>query len=82
MARRPIWTRAKHRVGLERPRFWDPLAAQKHRGVAPALSQVARRVLLGSTIPILQVAPHAVVQPATQVSPKEKKSPIETDKQA
>src|SRR6266850_2496458 len=31
-----IWTRAKHRNGLERPHFWEPLAAQKNRGVAPA----------------------------------------------
>src|SRR6266436_182771 len=36
MARHSIWTRAKHRNGLERPRFWEPLAAQKNRGVAPA----------------------------------------------
>jgi hypothetical protein len=36
MARHWIWTRAKHSDGLERPRFWEPLAAQKNRGVAPA----------------------------------------------
>jgi hypothetical protein len=36
MARHSIWTRAKHSDGLERPRFWEPLAAQKYRGVAPA----------------------------------------------
>jgi hypothetical protein len=36
MARHSVWTRAKHRNGLERPRFWEPLAAQKNRGVAPA----------------------------------------------
>jgi len=31
-----IWTRAKHSDGLERPHFWEPLAAQKNHGVAPA----------------------------------------------
>ena len=36
MARHSVWTRAKHSDGLERPRFWEPLAAQKNRGVAPA----------------------------------------------
>src|ERR1700730_12989236 len=36
MVRRSIWTRANPRNGLERPRFWEPLAAQKNRGVAPA----------------------------------------------
>jgi len=29
MARQSIWTRAKHRVGLERPHFWEPSAAQR-----------------------------------------------------
>jgi hypothetical protein len=28
MARRSIWTRAKHRVGLERPHFWTRFRAQ------------------------------------------------------
>ena len=37
MERHSVWTRAKHRNGLERPHFWEPLAAQKNRGVAPAL---------------------------------------------
>jgi len=37
MARHLVWTQAKHSDGLERPRFWEPLAAQKNHGVAPAL---------------------------------------------
>jgi hypothetical protein len=32
MARHSVWTRAKHPDGLERPHFWEPLAAQKNRG--------------------------------------------------
>lgn len=44
MARRSFWTRAKHRVGLERPHFWEPSAAQKNREVAPARN--ARRVTM------------------------------------
>jgi len=44
MTRRSFWTRAKHRVGLERPHFWEPLAAQKNREVAPA--RHARHVIL------------------------------------
>ena len=38
MARRPIWTRAKHLVGLERPHFLPLARAQKSIGVAPAQS--------------------------------------------
>jgi hypothetical protein len=36
LARRSIWTRAKHRVGLERPHFLPLARGQKTTGVAPA----------------------------------------------
>ncbi len=36
MARRSIWTRAKHRVGLERPHFCTRFRAQSESWVAPA----------------------------------------------
>ena len=36
VARHWIWTRAKHRVGLERPHFWTRFRAQSKSWVAPA----------------------------------------------
>ena len=45
MARRSIWTRAKHLVGLERPHFWKPSAVQKIREVAPALGEISHGLL-------------------------------------
>src|SRR5229473_4703272 len=36
LARQSIWTRAKHRVGLERPHFGTRFRAQSESWVAPA----------------------------------------------
>ena len=41
MARRPIWTRAKHRVGLERPHFRARLRGQSESWVAPAQQETS-----------------------------------------
>jgi hypothetical protein len=41
MARRSIWTRAKHRVGLERPHFWTRFRGQSESWVAPAQQEVS-----------------------------------------
>ena len=46
MTRHSVWTRAKHSDGLERPHFWEPVAAQKNRGVAPA-PQTGKRSVCG-----------------------------------
>ena len=52
MARPSIWTRAKHRVGLERPHFRTRLRGQSESWVAPAQQETslgARRENLGET---------------------------------
>ena len=41
MARRSIWTRAKHRVGLERPHFCTRFRAQSESWVAPAQQEAS-----------------------------------------
>ncbi len=41
MARRSIWTRAKHRVGLERPHFCTRFRAQSDSWVAPAQQETS-----------------------------------------
>ena len=41
MARRSIWTRAKHRVGLERPHFGTRFRAQSDPWVAPAQQETS-----------------------------------------
>src|SRR5229473_3376990 len=45
MARRSIWTWAKHRVGLERPHFWPLARGQRTTGVAPARNEISFVVL-------------------------------------
>src|SRR5260370_28951620 len=50
MARRSIWTRAKHRVGLERPHFCTRFRAQSDSWVAPAQS-VERGISLRRVLP-------------------------------
>ena len=41
MARRSIWTRAKHRVGLEQPHFRARLRGQSESWVAPAQQETS-----------------------------------------
>jgi len=41
MARRSIWTWAKHRVGLERPHFCTRFRAQSESWVAPAQQETS-----------------------------------------
>jgi hypothetical protein len=41
MARRSIWTRAKHRAGLERPHFRTRFRAQSDSWVAPAQQETS-----------------------------------------
>src|SRR6266404_8370568 len=41
MARRSIWARAKHRVGLERPHFCTRFRAQSESWVAPAQQETS-----------------------------------------
>jgi hypothetical protein len=41
MARRSFWTRAKHRVGLERPHFCTRFRAQSESWVAPAQQEAS-----------------------------------------
>ncbi len=47
MARRSIWTRAKHRVGLERPHFCTRFRAQSESWVAPVHKEIRSGVLPG-----------------------------------
>lgn len=45
VARLSIWTRAKHRVGLERPHFCTPFRGQSDAWVAPAHIEIPSGVL-------------------------------------
>ena len=47
MGRRSIWTRAKHRVGLERPHFCTRLRGQSESRVAPARQETSVRCARG-----------------------------------
>ncbi len=67
MVRRPIWTRAKHPVGLERPHFLARFRAQSDSWVAPALTQIPRLVLPAPRASIPLIAVHALAQPTQKV---------------
>jgi len=46
MARRSIWTRANHRVGLERPHFCTRFRAQSESWVAPVQQEASFAALV------------------------------------